>query len=166
MVGSLLREIDINQKQSDSNFIKPLPSHPGREFEIQKRLNRLWGKTFFSNNNNNNNNTSGGAAGPSLFENNLSNILGEPSSLPEIDFLDGGLRPPQRPQHPGNFGKSLFRSNNNSFLPPQNNLKSNFNATDPILRSTQNFTSSKGLCNDLFSSQAATAVRENKTKTH
>ena len=27
-VGSLLREIDINKKQSDSDFIKSLPSHP------------------------------------------------------------------------------------------------------------------------------------------
>ena len=79
IVGSLLREIDINKKQSDSDFIKSLLSHPGKEFEIQKGLNRLRGKTFFSNNNNNsnNNNTPGGAAGPSFFEN---NILGEPPS--------------------------------------------------------------------------------------
>ena len=53
-VGSLLREIDINKKQSDSDFIKSLLSHPGKEFEIQKGLNRLRGKTFFSNSNNNN----------------------------------------------------------------------------------------------------------------
>ena len=85
IVGSLLREIDINKKQSLSNqrqdidFIKSLLSHPGKEFEIQKGLNRLRGKTFFSNNNNNsnNNNTPGGGAGPSFFEN---NILGEPPS--------------------------------------------------------------------------------------
>ena len=168
IVGSLLREIDINKKQSDSDFIKSLPSHPGKEFEIQKRLNRLCRKTFFNNNNNNNNgnnnnnsNDPGGAAGPSLFEN---NILGEPPSLPQIeDFLDGGPRPPQPPQSTGNFGKSLFESNN-SFLPPQNNLTS-FSATHPILRSTPNFTSSKGIGNDLFGSQAATTVRENKTKT-
>ena len=37
IVGSLLREIDI-KKQSDSDFIKSLPSHPGKEFEIKKRL--------------------------------------------------------------------------------------------------------------------------------
>ena len=36
IVGSLLREIDIKKKQSDSNFIKSLPSHPGKEFEIKK----------------------------------------------------------------------------------------------------------------------------------
>ena len=127
-------------------------------------MNRLRGKTFFNNINNNNNNSPGGAAGPSLFENNSSNILGEPPSLPQIeDFLDGGSRPPQPPQPTGTFGKSLFDSNN-SLLPPQNNLNS-FSTTDPILRSTPNFTSSKGIDNDLFGSQAATAVRENKTKT-
>ena len=66
--GSLLREIDVNKKQSDSNFIKSLPNHPGKKVQIQKKLNRLRGETFFSNNNKNNN-TPGGAAGPSLFEN-------------------------------------------------------------------------------------------------
>ena len=35
IVGSLLREIDIKQKQSNSDFIKSLPSHPGKEFQIQ-----------------------------------------------------------------------------------------------------------------------------------
>ena len=36
IVGSLLREIDFNKNQIDSDFIKSLPSHPGKEFEIQK----------------------------------------------------------------------------------------------------------------------------------
>ena len=89
--------------------------------------------------------------------------MGESPSFPEIeDFLEGGSRPPQPPQPPGNFGKNLFEPNN-SFL-KQNKLNS-FSATDPILRSTPNFTSSKRIGNDLFRSQAATAVRENKTKT-
>ena len=66
--GSLLREIDVNKKQSDSDFIKSLPNHPGKKVQIQKKLNRLRGETFFSNSNKNNN-TPGGAAGPSLFEN-------------------------------------------------------------------------------------------------
>ena len=35
---SLLREIDLKKKQTDSDFIKSLPSHPGKEFEIQKDL--------------------------------------------------------------------------------------------------------------------------------
>ena len=43
IVGSLLREGDIRKKQTDSDFIKSIPSHPGKEFEIQKRLNRLRG---------------------------------------------------------------------------------------------------------------------------
>ena len=34
IVGSLLREIDIKKKQSNSDFIKSLPSQPGKEFEI------------------------------------------------------------------------------------------------------------------------------------
>ena len=36
IVGSLLRETDIKKKQCDSDFIKSLPSHPGKEFEIRK----------------------------------------------------------------------------------------------------------------------------------
>ena len=56
IVGSLLREIDLNKKQPDTDFIKSLPSHPGKEFEIQKRLDKLRGIKRFNNNNNNNNN--------------------------------------------------------------------------------------------------------------
>ena len=56
IVGSLLREIDIKEKQSDSDFIKSLPSHPGKEFEIKKRLDKLRGINNSNNNNNNNNN--------------------------------------------------------------------------------------------------------------
>ena len=37
-------------------FIKSLPSHPGKEFEIRKRLNKLKGINDNNNNNNNNNN--------------------------------------------------------------------------------------------------------------
>ena len=33
IVGSLLREIDLKKKQTDNDFIKSLPSHPGKEFE-------------------------------------------------------------------------------------------------------------------------------------
>ena len=38
-----MREFDIKKKQSDSDFIKSLPSHPGKEFEIKKRLDKLKG---------------------------------------------------------------------------------------------------------------------------
>ena len=37
IVGSLLREIELKKKQTDSNFIKSIPSHPGKEFEIKKK---------------------------------------------------------------------------------------------------------------------------------
>ena len=56
IAGSLLREIDLNKKQTDSEFIKSLPSHPGKEFEIQKRYDRLRGIKRFDNKNNKNNN--------------------------------------------------------------------------------------------------------------
>ena len=69
IVGSLLREIELNKKQTDSDFIKSLPSQPGKEFEIKKRLDRLRGITDDENNrgNNNNNNDrgSGGSGGNS-----------------------------------------------------------------------------------------------------
>ena len=69
IVRSFLRELDLKKKQSDSDFIKSLPSQPGKEFEIKKRLDRLrqGGKNFrgknnnsAGNNNNNNNNFDGG----------------------------------------------------------------------------------------------------------
>ena len=37
-MGSLLREIDLKKKQTDSDFIESLPSHPGKEFEIKKKI--------------------------------------------------------------------------------------------------------------------------------
>ena len=68
IVRSFLRELDLKKKQSDSDFIKSLPSQPGKEFEIKKRLDRLrqGGKNFrgknnnSAGNNNNNNNFDGG----------------------------------------------------------------------------------------------------------
>ena len=47
----------MNKKQTDSDFIKSLPSHPGKEFEIQKRLDKLHEIKKFDNNNNNDNNS-------------------------------------------------------------------------------------------------------------
>ena len=38
IVGSFLREMDLKKKQTDSDFIKSLPSHPGKEFEIKKKI--------------------------------------------------------------------------------------------------------------------------------
>ena len=84
IVGSLLREIDIRKKQTDSDFIKSLPSQPGKEFEIKKRLDKLRGTTNNSFNNNNNNVNPGGGG---------VDISGlEPSpTLPKIeDLIDNG----------------------------------------------------------------------------
>ena len=55
IVGSLLREIDTKEKHSDIDFVKSLPSQPGKEFEIRKRLDRLKGKSSYFNRNNKNN---------------------------------------------------------------------------------------------------------------
>ena len=70
IVGSLLREIDLNKKQTDNDFIESLPSQPGKEFEIQKRLDRLRGIKRFRNdnnyNNNNNNDDGDGGGGGNL----------------------------------------------------------------------------------------------------
>ena len=132
-----------------------MPSHPGKEFEIKKRLDRLRGvNTFFSNNNNNNNNNN---------NKNLFGPGGEPPSLPTIeDFLDGGPRPPQPlPPPPLSAPFSFFGSNEPVFPPPPTNdfnVKASARAPPPKI-------STRGIGNDLFVSQVASAVRENKTKT-
>ena len=43
IVESLLKEIDLNKKQIESDFIKSLPSQTGNKFEIQKKHDRLAG---------------------------------------------------------------------------------------------------------------------------
>ena len=66
----MLKEIGLNKKQTDSDFIKSLPSHPGKELEIQKGLDKLRDikrSDKKSNNNNNNNNHDGGGGGGDLF---------------------------------------------------------------------------------------------------
>ena len=163
IVGSLLREIDIKKKQSDSDFIKSLPSHPGKEFEIKKRLDRLRGvNTFFSNNNNNNNKNNNIKNN----NNNNSNLLGpggEPPSLPTIeDFLDGGPRlPPPPPPAPSfNLGENLRKSEAPPIFP---SLANEFDVNAKIRAPPPNI-STRGIENDLFGSQAATAIRENKQK--
>ena len=98
IVRSLLREIDLQKKQTDSNFTKSLPSQPGKEFEIQKRLDRLRDlKRYnnkndnYNNNNNNNNNNSGDLFPPPPPNpgNNNRNDLGFIPTVPTIrDFID------------------------------------------------------------------------------
>ena len=84
IVGNLLRKIDIKKKQSDSDFIRSLPSHTGNEFEIQKRLDKLKGTSNVFNNNNNNAGGGGNTGGTNL---NLDNywLNQPPPSLPRIE---------------------------------------------------------------------------------
>ena len=107
IVGSLLREIDIRKKQTDSDFIKSLPSQPGKEFEIKKRLDKLRGTTNNSfNNNNNNNNVNPGGGGVDI------SGLGPSPTLPKIeDLIDNGpsLFPPPPPTDGQEVISNVFR---------------------------------------------------------
>ena len=111
IVGSLLREIDIKKKQSNSNFIKSLPTQPGKEFEIKKRLDRLRGigRDNFNNNNNINNNINPGGG-------DLEFGLGPPPSLPKLEDLIKNGAPPPNPFPPGG-GQNISFTNNLPILP-------------------------------------------------
>ena len=82
--------------------------------------------------------------------------------MPTIeDFLDGGPRQPQPPTPPPpSTPFNLFGSNAPVFPPPTNDF--NVNAS---LRPAPPKISTRGIGNDLFDSQAASAIKENKTKT-
>ena len=61
----MLGEKSLTKKQTDSGFIKSLPSQHGKEFEIKKRLDKLrdikrLNRNDRNNNNNNDNNPDGG----------------------------------------------------------------------------------------------------------
>ena len=104
-----------------------------------------------SNNNNNNN-----AGGPDLFG---PEPGGFPPTIPTLDdFSDNDPQPPP------------FRSSNNTTLntnlfPPSAGvdqpLTSNFDVENFTVPSIE----TRGIGNDIFGSQAASAIRENKTKT-
>ena len=185
IVGSLLRETDIKKKQSDSDFIKYFPSHPGKEFEIQKVLARLKGKSGRNNNNNNNNNNNSSNRGTNT------NLYGldqpRPSLLTLEDFIDDGASlPPQPPSAPINnlFNNasirppgSIFNVENTTTAPnfplPGNNLFGSQGAT--VAKTNTGFLpdntptvpdfSMPGIVNNLSGSEAASLVKENKTKT-
>ena len=95
IVGSLLREIDLNKKKTDSDFIKSLPSHPGKEFEIQKRLDKLRDiKSFNKNDNNNSNNDGGDGGGGNLFASSSTPPRNNNNSFnPEVTDLNEILNP-------------------------------------------------------------------------
>ena len=153
IVGSLLREIDIKKKQSGSDFIKSLPSHPGKEFEIKKRLEKLR-----EIKNDNNNNFGNGPPPPTGGTNidflNKYGLDKPPPSLPTIeDFIDNG--PPPAPP----AGGTNISFNNTPFVPP----KQNFNITDnPFV--LPNIGNNGKIGNDLFGSVAAMADPREKEK--
>ena len=113
IVGSLLREIDLNKKQTDSDFIKSLPSQPGKEFEIKKCLDRLRDikkPSRKSNNNNKNNNSNAGG-----------NLFPGPGD-------DGNLFPPG-PGPRSNLGFSPPPPTINEFIQPNKyKLQNRFNS--------------------------------------
>ena len=154
IVGSLLREIGIRKKQSDSDFIKSLPSHPGKEFEIQKKFDRLRGKGKL--NFNNDDRGDGGSRPGGGTDLNLGRYgLDKPSpSLPLLDeLLDNDNPPPfgpSQPPQPSGTTINLF----NSPRPPTalNNL--NVVENVPTIPSIYN----KGIRNDMSGSQAAMAT--------
>ena len=109
IVASLLREINLRKKQSDSDFIKSLQSQPGKEFEIKKGLDKLRGigRNNFSNNNNNIN-PGGGGGGIDL------DGLGPPPTVPNIeDLIENGPQFP--PPLPPAGGQEVI---SNIFRPP------------------------------------------------
>ena len=141
IVGSFLREID-NKRESESDFIKSLPSHPGKEFEIKKRLDKLRGINNSSNNNKNNSN--------------LFTVKGDPPSLPRIeDFLDNSRPPPPPPPiAPSiNLDENLFKSEAFPSLAEKFDVNAKIRTAHPNI-------STKGIGNDLFGSQAASVIRE------
>ena len=95
IVGSLLREIDLRKKQTGSNFIRSLPSHPGKEFQIKKRVDKLRGVGKGTLVNNNQGVPPGG---PDL------SSLGPPPAPPNIeDLIENGPQFPPPPPPPA-FG--------------------------------------------------------------
>ena len=137
--------------------------HPGKEFEIKKRLDKLRRINNTSNNNknnsNNNNNNNNNINNSNLFG---LGPGGDPSSLPKIeDFLDNSRPPPPPPPSAPsiNLGENLFKVPP-IFPPPANE----FDVNAKIRTAPPNF-STRRIGNDLFGSQAASSIRENKTKT-
>ena len=135
-----------------------MPSHPGKEFEIKKRLDKLRGINNSNNNNNNNNN-------------NINNLNlfgpgpgGDPPSLPRIeDFLDNSRPPPPPPPSAPsiNLDENLFKFGAPPVFP---SLANEFDVDAKIRTAPPNISTHR-IGSDLLSSQAASAIRENKTKT-
>ena len=171
IVGSFVRELDFLKKGTDSDFIKSLPSTPGKNFEIQKRLYRLRdlkdprckNNSNDNNINNNNNNNDGGSnlfppgpppppLPPNVPQPPAPSIPDEFELQNRFDILRGNGEPPQNVFNlPPTI---LFFANNASdfHIPAQS---SSFNR-----RSTGNAPSS----GNLFGLQTATMAREATNK--
>ena len=150
-------------KRNSLTRILSLPSHPGKEFEIKKRLDKLKDIKNDNNNNNNNNNNFGSvpppppAGGTNIDFLNKYGLDKPPSSLPSIeDFIDNGPPPP-----PPAGGTNISFNNNTPFVPP----KQNFDITNnPCV--LPNIGNNGKIGNDLFGSVAAlSGPREERPKT-
>ena len=106
IVGSLIRELDLKKKQTNSYFIKYLPGVPGEKFEIKKHLDKLRDIKNPSRRNNNGNNSNNGNNNGNLFP---PRPRGE-DLFPPRPPGSGGLPPPPPPPRPDEF-EDLQRPN-------------------------------------------------------
>ena len=132
---------------------------PDKEFEIQKRLDKLRGKNDNFNNNNNNNNVGGNTGGTNI---NLDNygLNQPPPSLPNIkDFIDNGAPLPPQPRS-APINENLFNTTNQPSTP-----KTDFDVEteSPFILPT--IWDNKGIGNNLFGSQAIMAGPREQDKT-
>ena len=157
IVGSLLREIEIKNKNSDSDFIKYLPSHPGKEFEIRNRLDK---PRDIRNDNFNYNNDSRPPSPAGRTNIDFLNKYGldrPPPSLPTIEdfIIDNGPPPP-----PPASGTNISFNNNTPFVPPQQNFDI---VNNPFV--LPNIGNNGKIGNDMFESVAAMAGPREQEKT-
>ena len=100
IVRALLRELDLKKKGNDSDIIKNLPSQSGKNFEIQKRLDRLKGKGPQPKHNSNNNDNNDGPP-PPVRPISLSYL--DPRSPPGPGFQPTPQLDPFQPQNRGRY---------------------------------------------------------------
>ena len=141
-----------------------MPTQPGKEFEIKKRLDRLRGITENNNNNsNNNNNNSNNNGGGS---NDLFSLDRDIPTEPSLnDFLDGPP-PPASPQTPIFYNDNINLFEQTPPPPPASFNQSNvFENVWTIRQQPSNFNNTPTIGNNLFVSQAAIGAKGEKTKT-
>ena len=147
VVGSLLRELNVNRKGLASDLLKGAPETPRKNLEIQKRLDSLKGADYSNSNNNSNNSNN---------NNNFSPPPSSPTLLPPPGLSSGLLIPPAPPFVPPPSGRFL-----EPFQPPPQSNNSFGNFHIPAQLSSVNFNNrNSGLSWNLFGSQTATLNRE------